>query len=111
MFDGLQTDAYAEGRTWVIVASGELDIAACDAVDEAFSNVPMDRCDRVVVDARGLQFLDASGVRALLDAAAASGVELWLRAPSDPVRLVIELSGLAGSDGATSRADDELRIA
>ena len=101
---------HAEDGVWVIVAAGELDIAGCDTVNEAFGHVTA-RCERVVVDARDLRFVDAGGVEVLLAAAAVSGVELWLRAPSEPVRLVVELTGLAGTGRGTLPAEGEVRIA
>lgn len=51
----------------VVVAEGELDLATSPAFLRVLSGAPSD--DRpVVIDAKGLHFVDSSGLRALLEA-------------------------------------------
>ena len=74
---------------------GELDIAtvetlrvACDAINGARS---------LVLDLRGLSFIDSSGLRLLVEIhrhAQSNGLQLSLIAPSDPADRAIRLSGL-----------------
>lgn len=96
-----------EGPAWVIDVVGELDISCAPAVRGAFAEVP-ERCQRIVVDASAVTFLDCGGLDALLTAAAGRGREVWLRSPSRPVRRVVELTGI--TNGWSAASSDEVRI-
>lgn len=97
-------------QPWVITLRGELDIASRDVVDEHFARASTQVSEHIVVDASEVTFLDCGGLDVLLAAAATSDRQVWLRAPSAPVRRIAELVGLAEhwlGDPSTG----ELRIA
>jgi anti-anti-sigma factor len=87
----------ADGRT-VLTLRGELDLASAPQLEEA--TLPIIReGGRVVIDLRGLEFIDSSGVRVLVaghTAARRSGGGVTIvRAPADsPVDRVIAISGI-----------------
>jgi anti-anti-sigma factor len=56
------------GRTVLIELFGELDIATVSLVADAFENVALDRdgLQHIVLDLRGLTFMDATGIHELL---------------------------------------------
>jgi anti-anti-sigma factor len=95
--------------TWLITLRGELDISCEDILRDGFAHAAKQSCDRVVVDAGGVTFLDCGGLRALLDASAECDAEVWLRAPSPPVVLVAELAGL-GAPGTGACSGGDVRI-
>jgi anti-anti-sigma factor len=98
----------AEGTSWVIGIAGELDISCADAVGVAFAGVPA-QCDRIVLDAGAVTFVDCGGLDALLRGASSCGREVWLRSPSRPVRWVADLAGLTGQ--WNTAASGEIRLA
>jgi anti-anti-sigma factor len=76
---------------------GDLDAATAGTLDAAFDDVVGGGARRVVVDLAAVTFLDSTGLRSLLRAAAnLEGAGGTLRcAPLSPqVRRVLELSGL-----------------
>ena len=80
----------------VIALSGELDLSGAPALDEEVGRLTADeRVQRVVLDLRGLAFLDSSGLRsvALADRRlAAAGRELVLVRGPDTVQRVFEIT-------------------
>lgn len=84
-----------EGGVHVVSLYGQLDLANADRVRDALLGVAG---STVVVDLSGLQFLDSSGIAALLAARsriteAGNGFEL--RGAKGIVRRVIEVTGLS----------------
>ena len=86
------------GSEILVTASGEFDLASSPAVDAMFAETVTDTCRRVVVDVSGVTFLDAAGLRALRAGSSAGdeGVEICFRAPSRPVRRILELIEMWG---------------
>ncbi|WP_063771925.1 STAS domain-containing protein [Kitasatospora mediocidica] len=85
---------------WSVVhVEGELDIATADQLSERLKR-DLDRRGpraRLVVDLSGLEFCDASGLRALLEAdttARRLGGQLRLAIPEGRVLRVVRLTGL-----------------
>ncbi|MEX0873644.1 MAG: anti-sigma factor antagonist [Actinomycetota bacterium] len=81
-----------------ISLSGELDVAAApDAVNRLKQLVPPTG-GSLVIDLAGINFMDSSGLRVLLDqrqAAAEGGVNLFLARLSLPVRRLLDVAGLS----------------
>ena len=77
---------------------GELDVATAPALRESFLGVlNQDDVPDLVVDARGLTFVDSSGIAVLLMAArrwTAEERRLTLRSPSPQLIRVIDLLGV-----------------
>jgi anti-sigma B factor antagonist len=79
-----------------IELTGELDLAVVDYAEAAIDSALDGPEPRVVVHLGGLTFLDVSGVRMLLGAAArarAQGRALEIVAPDGPARRVLTLVG------------------
>jgi anti-anti-sigma factor len=54
------------GAAAVVVPTGELDIATAQALEQELESAFESDADRVVLDLRELEFIDSSGIRALL---------------------------------------------
>jgi anti-anti-sigma factor len=93
----LHVEAKGDGTEATVIVEGELDksgatgFLAC--VREAIDIRPVS----VAVDARGLTFMDSSGLRSLLVARAVAdetGVAFRIRQPSPTLRHMVERTGL-----------------
>src|SRR5438552_17384656 len=87
----------------IVAVAGEVDLATVSELRSALSQVIVPRCREVMVDLAAVEFIDASGVGALVGAAAAAaraGVRFRLQAPSPPVERVLGLARLDGSLGS-----------
>lgn len=85
------------GTDLVISAAGELDPHTCACFEAAIAEAMASSPDRVVVDAAGLEFIDSSGLRALVQAQTALAdrrATLVLRAPSVIVSRLLAVTGL-----------------
>jgi len=90
-----------EGQDAVVRAAGDLDLASVprlDAVLEEAFGVGADVA-RVVVDASAIEFIDSSGLTALVKAhrrAGEAGLRMVVRDPSERVRRTFALTRLDG---------------
>ena len=86
----------ALGSEALIIATGEFDLASAPAAAAVFSDVLTETCRRVVIDVSGVTFLDAAGLRALRAESTPTtrAITICFRAPSRPVRRVLELVGM-----------------
>jgi anti-sigma B factor antagonist len=78
----------------VVILHGDVDVATCDQLRDALA--ALDAVAKITVDLRGLDFMDSSGVRCLLDAHSASkrrGVEFRL-VDGPAVSHVLDVSGV-----------------
>jgi anti-anti-sigma factor len=98
--DGRQFEVTSE-RTSAghrIRVSGEMDLSVIDAVDREIRHAEEADSERIVLDLDQLEFLDAAGIRMLLDADARSkgkGRRLQItRAASAQVQRVLDLTGV-----------------
>jgi len=81
-----------------LAISGELDVAGVPALDQALEAAIADSAGAFFVDLCELEFLDSSGIRALLRARALLGREdraLALVGPDGPVRRALDVAGVA----------------
>jgi anti-anti-sigma factor len=87
-----------DGSTAVLAVSGELDVVGGRVAREAMEEAARDRTDEVVLDLRGVSFLDSSGLAAILHGArtlTALDTRLATRSPhGSEARLVIEMAGV-----------------
>jgi anti-sigma B factor antagonist len=84
-------------ETGWVCPTGELDLATVGRVDEALRELREDGFDRLVLDLRGLTFVDSTGVRLVLlwvQAAEREGFDLAVARGSGVVMRIFELSGL-----------------
>jgi anti-sigma B factor antagonist len=86
-----------EGTSAVVVVAGEVDLEGGDAVEDAVAALVAEGVTDISVDARGVTFLDSSGLGGLLAAKVrlegADG-RLRLGQVPDNVARVIELAGV-----------------
>ena len=97
---GFDVNVDRQGVLWL---SGELDMRATDAFAAAAGAIPETEGD-VIVDLSRLEFIDSSGIRAILELGV-PGRRLILRGPSPRVKKVLDLTGIIGRRGITL-ADD-----
>jgi anti-anti-sigma factor len=90
---GIATSSDATGSP-VISVSGDLDISNADALEAAVSSVTATPPAHLTFDLSTLRFIDSAGIAVLLRASSRVK-DVRLRAPSPPVRRVVELTGLA----------------
>ena len=90
--------SHREGATLVVAPRGEIDLATVGIVKEALESELMPG-DDVVLDLRGVAFMDTSGLRYVLELAERSSRdEFALRVIRGPraVQRVFEISGVEG---------------
>lgn len=86
-----------EGTSAVVVVAGEVDLEGGDAVEDAVAALVAEGVTDISVDARGVTFLDSSGLGGLLAAKVrVEGADgrLRLGRVPDNVARVIELAGV-----------------
>jgi anti-sigma B factor antagonist len=79
------------------VLVGEIDAHTAPDLGARLEPLPGDAGD-VIVDVAGIEFIDSSGLRVLIEAhqrAGAAGRRLVIRRPSASVRRLFEISGLS----------------
>ena len=92
-----------------LVLFGELDLTTGEEFAAAFRDAALDS-DAVLVDLRGLAFMDSTGIRGLMRAKAladGSGVRLAVLNGSGPPHRVLELAGV---EDAIEMVDDESQL-
>jgi anti-anti-sigma factor len=86
-----------EGSRATIAVRGELDAYSAPGLEEAVSGLLSGDTTEIVLDLGETAFLDSSGLRAILTAhrrLADTGGRFALRAPSEPVTRLLEITGL-----------------
>jgi anti-sigma B factor antagonist len=81
-----------------VVPHGEIDVATVGELERRLRELRDSGFDQLVVDLRGVTFMDSTGLRLLLawdDEARRNGIGFRLVAGSDPVQRLFELSGVA----------------
>ncbi|MBA3369836.1 MAG: STAS domain-containing protein [Thermoleophilaceae bacterium] len=99
-----------EGAQARLTLFGELDIAAAPRLDAELTELEPEGPDRIVLDLRGLTFLDSTGLRSLLGAdarAREAGRSLTLIQGPDVVQRVFSITGL---DGRLDIVEDEAAL-
>jgi anti-anti-sigma factor len=64
--DQLTVTAHPSSDRYVVKVSGELDFYSVRTLREHFSDFDWTRCPDVIVDLRGLEFIDAAGLHELI---------------------------------------------
>ena len=96
-FGSFDIHSERQGDEHVIALIGELDLADCGRVTDELLRAEGSDADRIVIDLAGLQFIDTSGVRLIIEADArsrADGNRLRLLRGPRAVRRVFEIVGL-----------------
>lgn len=87
----------AEANRHTLVLSGELDLASSPALEQAIEQLCGDGAEEVVIDLRGLQFIDSTGIRTILrskDLCGSRECEFALIRGSAGTQRLFELTGL-----------------
>jgi anti-anti-sigma factor len=85
------------GKTAILRLSGEFDIAGADNLDARIEELSRNSPEEVLIDLRGVTFLDSRGLRALSRARALgpeAGWSLKLVQGPEQVRRILELTGM-----------------
>jgi anti-anti-sigma factor len=107
-------DAFAV-RRWrvdsalVVSVSGDIDLATAGQVRDAATDAT---AERLVLDLRGVAFMDTSGVRLvveLLQVQETGGPALWVVANQPPVLRLLEMAGLVSRLRLAAAVDEALR--
>lgn len=86
-----------DGRTVELRLVGEIDMATAPLVEDALSSAIVAERDLVMIDLSGVDFMDSSGLNALINGRnrlGGNGAKLVISGMSDQVRRLFELSGL-----------------
>ena len=84
-----------DGEIHSIRLFGELDVATAGAVEDELSRVEATDASTIVIDLAGLTFMDSTGIRRLVNAAARSGGHrLALLRGGAAIQRVLQLTGL-----------------
>jgi anti-anti-sigma factor len=95
--DVLYVEARSDGTEATIILVGEFDMTGTEPFWETVGEVLAAHPESVVLQARGLTFIDSSGLMALVrarDAANAAGVAFRIGQPTPALRRIAQLSGL-----------------
>ena len=83
------------GEVWVL-PQGELDIDTAEELEQSLSIALASEAERVVLDLRGLEFMDSTGLRVIVAACTGpDGARMQLLPGNDAVQGVFNVSGLA----------------
>jgi anti-anti-sigma factor len=92
----LELDTHMDGPVAVLRAHGELDMAGAGALEEALGDLAGERgVDAVLLDLSGVEFMDSSGLRAVMVAdqrVKAAGRRFALVRGGDPVHRVFDIT-------------------
>jgi anti-sigma B factor antagonist len=89
----------AEGEVTVVALEGEIDLSSVADIEERIAAAERGDPKQLVVDVRGVTFMDSSGLRVLLAAHQRSqedGREFALVRGSESVDRLLKVTGLAG---------------
>ncbi len=98
----------------LIVAGGELDLAATSEMSAIFAMAAAGPQEAVVLDLIGVDFIDSSALGTILRAAQsleASGKRLHVVAPDGPVKRLLEITGTASRFSLHATRDDAFAAA
>lgn len=90
--DQLTTVTMFEEQCAVIAVDGEVDAATCEILTTAVRDAVAAGAQRVVLDLSGVEFMDSSGISALI--ATRSIAAITLRQPSASVSRLFDVTGL-----------------
>ena len=95
MDEEFEADLEARGDALWVLPRGDLDIAGAPEIEEALRLALASDARTIVVDLRGLELLDSTGLRALLEAQSGEGGErIVFVQGNELVQAVLRVSGL-----------------
>jgi anti-sigma B factor antagonist len=103
------SDSPLAGGDVLVTVVGELDIATVARVRERLAAVIEAGAGRVVVDLRGVSFMDSTGLAAFVHAKVRQGAITLVMEPDSYARLIFEVAGLVGVLDVVETLDDALQ--
>ena len=106
-----RVDVQRRGRTAVIAVAGELDLATGPKLEAELRGISPSETELVVVDLRGLEFMDSTGLSIIVRAhqrLTGEGCELGLVRGSPQVQRLLDLTGVADRISLVSQPEDLL---
>jgi anti-anti-sigma factor len=95
--DGIDLQVDRNGSSATVRVAGEIDLTSAPRLDDEITGLIEDAVNVLTIWLEGVSFMDSTGLRVLLKASKlldSSGGTLILGQPSDPVRRLLEVSGL-----------------
>jgi anti-sigma B factor antagonist len=93
-----RVEAHQRDRARVVAVSGELDLASSPALEEELEQIFSTDAELLIVDLRGLDFMDSTGLSVLVKAhqrAEESGKRFALVKGSQQVQRLLSLTGVS----------------
>ena len=106
-------DTQSSSRAITLTLSGELDLLSAPALERALERLPESDAELIIVDLRGLAFMDSTGLHLLVQVqqkAHASGRRLVLIKGSEQVQRLFELTGVTDNLTIVESADELLEV-
>jgi len=103
-------DSRADGRATTLTVSGQLDLLSSPALERALSDTD---ADLIIVDLRGLEFMDSSGLHVLVQTHQRmheAGRRLALVRASPNVQRLFDLTGLSEALTIVDSPDQALEV-
>lgn len=95
MIDEFEADIELRGEELWVLPAGDLDVVSAPELGESLSLAMASDAKAIVIDLRGLELIDSTGLRTLLEAQAGEGGErISFVAGNDHVQGVLRLSGM-----------------
>jgi len=95
MVDEFEADIAVRGDELWVLPRGDLDIAGAPELEETLSLAMASDAKAIVIDLRGLEFIDSTGLRTLVEAPQAEGGDrISFVAGNDHVQSVFRVAGL-----------------
>lgn len=104
---------HTTGRTVRLALSGELDIVSTPVLEKTMAELPTSDAELVVVDLRGLQFMDSTGLHLLIQAQQQAhdlGRRFALVRGPDQVQRLFDLTGLTETLTIVGSPDELLEV-
>jgi anti-anti-sigma factor len=98
MDDELNINTSREGRTTTVAIAGEIDLSTVGDLRAAVNAAAAERCDLLLLDLTGVDFIDSTGLGGLLELRStlrSRGVMLEIVAGDGPVRQAVQITGLS----------------
>jgi anti-anti-sigma factor len=93
--DEFEADISVRGDELWVLPTGDLDIGAAPELSETLSLAMASDAKSIVIDLRGLEFIDSTGLRTLLEAQQSEGGErISFVAGNEHVQSVFRIAGL-----------------
>jgi len=95
--DGIELNVDRNGTSATVVVAGEIDLTSAPKLDDEVTGLIEDSVSRLTIGLGAVSFMDSTGLRVLLKASKlmeTNGGSLVIESPSEPVRRLLEVSGL-----------------